>query len=79
MVTENPHGRCFRISFPASHVAVVAEWSRYWIVAGLVTSARPVPLKIQFKPSIKDPPCRETMHVKFVESSNVLPLVWCVS
>ncbi|GFW06232.1 uncharacterized protein TNCV_37071 [Trichonephila clavipes] len=26
-------------------VAVVADWSRYWIVAGLVTSLSPVPLK----------------------------------
>ncbi|GFU81022.1 hypothetical protein TNCV_1277671 [Trichonephila clavipes] len=24
----------------------------------------------------KDPPCRGAMHVKSVESSNVLPLVW---
>ncbi|GFU55335.1 hypothetical protein TNCV_1645991 [Trichonephila clavipes] len=27
----------------------------------------------------KDPPCREEMHVKSVESSNILPLVWCGS
>ncbi|GFU56193.1 hypothetical protein TNCV_712521 [Trichonephila clavipes] len=33
-----------------------------------VMSSSPVPLK--------DPPCRGTMHVKSVESSNVLPLVW---
>ncbi|GFX15555.1 uncharacterized protein TNCV_3304841 [Trichonephila clavipes] len=26
-------------------VAAVAEWSRHWIVAGLVTSSCPVPLK----------------------------------
>ncbi|GFS71317.1 uncharacterized protein TNCV_5050601 [Trichonephila clavipes] len=26
-------------------MAVVAKWSRYWIVAGLVTSSSPVPLK----------------------------------
>ncbi|GFV00485.1 hypothetical protein TNCV_3644631 [Trichonephila clavipes] len=26
--------------------------------------------------TIKDPPCREAMHDKYVESSNVLPLVW---
>ncbi|GFV15284.1 hypothetical protein TNCV_3050101 [Trichonephila clavipes] len=25
----------------------------------------------------KDPPCRESMHVKSVESKNVVPLVWC--
>ncbi|GFW10947.1 hypothetical protein TNCV_4459221 [Trichonephila clavipes] len=25
----------------------------------------------------KDPPCREAMHVKSVERSNVLQLVWC--
>ncbi|GFW87833.1 uncharacterized protein TNCV_1359371 [Trichonephila clavipes] len=28
-----------------SPVAVVAEWSRYWIVAGFVTSSSPVSLK----------------------------------
>ncbi|GFT83024.1 hypothetical protein TNCV_4811 [Trichonephila clavipes] len=27
----------------------------------------------------KDPPCWGAMHVKSVESSNVLPLVWCGS
>ncbi|GFX17221.1 hypothetical protein TNCV_2857441 [Trichonephila clavipes] len=27
----------------------------------------------------KDPPCSEAMHVKSIESSNVLPLVWCGS
>ncbi|GFT58953.1 hypothetical protein TNCV_185721 [Trichonephila clavipes] len=33
-----------------------------------------------FEPSTtKEPPCREMMHVKSVESSNVLPLVWCGS
>ncbi|GFW83055.1 uncharacterized protein TNCV_4604821 [Trichonephila clavipes] len=32
----------------------------------------------EFDPSAaEDPPCREAMHVKSVESSNVLPLVWC--
>ncbi|GFV93558.1 hypothetical protein TNCV_1988701 [Trichonephila clavipes] len=34
----------------------------------------------EFEPSTtKDPPCREAMHVKSVENSNVLPLVWCRS
>ncbi|GFX99121.1 hypothetical protein TNCV_2493021 [Trichonephila clavipes] len=34
----------------------------------------------EFEPSAtKDPPCRAAMHVKSVESSNVLPLVWCGS
>ncbi|GFX94352.1 hypothetical protein TNCV_4293971 [Trichonephila clavipes] len=34
----------------------------------------------EFEPSItKDPPCRGTIHVKSVESSNVLRLVWCGS
>ncbi|GFY05179.1 hypothetical protein TNCV_2206251 [Trichonephila clavipes] len=34
----------------------------------------------EFEPSTtKDPPCREAMQVKCVESSNVLPLAWCVS
>ncbi|GFW18847.1 hypothetical protein TNCV_5133001 [Trichonephila clavipes] len=34
----------------------------------------------EFEPSsIEDPPCRGAMHVKSVESSNVLPLVWCGS
>ncbi|GFT85761.1 hypothetical protein TNCV_4027061 [Trichonephila clavipes] len=33
-------------ALPLSHlVAPAAEWSRYWIVAGLVTSSSPVPLK----------------------------------
>ncbi|GFW91575.1 uncharacterized protein TNCV_4499951 [Trichonephila clavipes] len=27
----------------------------------------------------KDPPCRAAMHVKSVDSSNVLPLLWCGS
>ncbi|GFV59773.1 transposable element Tcb1 transposase [Trichonephila clavipes] len=32
----------------------------------------------EFVPSTtKDPPCRGEMHVKSVESLNVLPLVWC--
>ncbi|GFU55092.1 hypothetical protein TNCV_425991 [Trichonephila clavipes] len=31
----------------------------------------------EFEPSTdKDPPCGGAMHIKFVESSNVLPLVW---
>ncbi|GFY20686.1 hypothetical protein TNCV_1119201 [Trichonephila clavipes] len=34
----------------------------------------------EFEPSTtKDPPCRGAMRVKFVENSNVLPLVWCGS
>ncbi|GFU85813.1 hypothetical protein TNCV_2036441 [Trichonephila clavipes] len=34
----------------------------------------------EFKPSTaKDPQCRKAMHEKSVESSNVLPLVWCGS
>ncbi|GFY21763.1 hypothetical protein TNCV_1169071 [Trichonephila clavipes] len=33
----------------------------------------------EFEPgTTKDPPCRVAMQVKSVESSNVLPLVWCV-
>ncbi|GFU65544.1 hypothetical protein TNCV_634671 [Trichonephila clavipes] len=32
----------------------------------------------EFEPSTtKDSPCGGEMHVKSVESSNVLPLVWC--
>ncbi|GFW44577.1 hypothetical protein TNCV_4481231 [Trichonephila clavipes] len=37
--------RLFEASFQALQVAAVAEWSRYRIVAGLVTSSSPVPLK----------------------------------
>ncbi|GFY28238.1 hypothetical protein TNCV_4395721 [Trichonephila clavipes] len=34
----------------------------------------------EFEPSTtKDPPSRAAMHVKSVESLNVLPLVWCGS
>ncbi|GFX00825.1 hypothetical protein TNCV_4577921 [Trichonephila clavipes] len=34
----------------------------------------------EFEPSAtKDPPRRGAIHVKSVESSNVLPLVWCGS
>ncbi|GFX40937.1 hypothetical protein TNCV_2216361 [Trichonephila clavipes] len=34
----------------------------------------------EFKSSTpKDPPCRGVMHITSAESSNVLPLVWCVS
>ncbi|GFU65490.1 hypothetical protein TNCV_634131 [Trichonephila clavipes] len=34
----------------------------------------------EFEPStVKDRPCRGTMHVKSVESSNAFPLVWCGS
>ncbi|GFU73807.1 hypothetical protein TNCV_554351 [Trichonephila clavipes] len=34
----------------------------------------------EFEPSTTtDPLCRGAMHVKSVESSNVLPLVWCGS
>ncbi|GFY12021.1 uncharacterized protein TNCV_4975211 [Trichonephila clavipes] len=29
--------------------------------------------------TIKDPPCREAMHVKSIKSLNVLLLVWCGS
>ncbi|GFW64413.1 hypothetical protein TNCV_274371 [Trichonephila clavipes] len=43
---------------------VVKVWDHGW----LVTSSSPVPLK---KPLL-----RGAMHVKSVESSNVLPLVW---
>ncbi|GFV23520.1 hypothetical protein TNCV_4782311 [Trichonephila clavipes] len=50
-------------NFGIELVAAVAEWSRYRIVAGLVSSSSP-----------EDPPCRGTVHVKSVESSNVLPL-----
>ncbi|GFV95354.1 uncharacterized protein TNCV_4573561 [Trichonephila clavipes] len=34
-----------RIPLPPDLVAAVTEWSRYRIVAGLVTSSSPVPLK----------------------------------
>ncbi|GFV30660.1 hypothetical protein TNCV_1777131 [Trichonephila clavipes] len=35
---------------------------------------------LEFEPSTtQDPPCREEMHVKSVESSNVLLLEWCGS
>ncbi|GFV31420.1 uncharacterized protein TNCV_788491 [Trichonephila clavipes] len=47
-------------------VAAVAEWSSYRIVAGFVTSSSPVPLKTHR--------VRAPMHVKSLESSNVLPL-----
>ncbi|GFW60351.1 hypothetical protein TNCV_1844311 [Trichonephila clavipes] len=34
----------------------------------------------EFDPSTaEDSPCRGSMHVKSVESSSVLPLVWCGS
>ncbi|GFW43593.1 hypothetical protein TNCV_4769451 [Trichonephila clavipes] len=34
----------------------------------------------EFEPSTaEDPPCSGAMHVKSVDSSNVLPLVWCGS
>ncbi|GFU21363.1 hypothetical protein TNCV_2434771 [Trichonephila clavipes] len=34
----------------------------------------------EFEPSAnEDPSCREAMHVNSVESSNLLPLVWCGS
>ncbi|GFX53597.1 hypothetical protein TNCV_2327121 [Trichonephila clavipes] len=34
----------------------------------------------EFEPSTtEDPPDRGSMHIKSVESSNVLPLVWCGS
>ncbi|GFV52301.1 uncharacterized protein TNCV_2673221, partial [Trichonephila clavipes] len=35
----------FGIPFHTQWVATVAEWSRYRIMAGLVTSSSPVPLK----------------------------------
>ncbi|GFX62511.1 hypothetical protein TNCV_413531 [Trichonephila clavipes] len=57
------------LRFP--NVATVAAWSWYRIVAGLVTSSSPVPLKTRR--------VGEPMHVKSVESSNVLPLMWCGS
>ncbi|GFT03302.1 hypothetical protein TNCV_2984871 [Trichonephila clavipes] len=35
------------------------------------------PVCYEFEPCIAEyPPCREAMYVKYVESSNVLPLVW---
>ncbi|GFV75701.1 uncharacterized protein TNCV_1756291 [Trichonephila clavipes] len=33
------------LSFNSSTVATVKEWNRYWIVACLVTSSSPLPLK----------------------------------
>ncbi|GFX71853.1 transposable element Tcb2 transposase [Trichonephila clavipes] len=34
----------------------------------------------EFEPrTTKDPPCRAAMHIKSVESSNILPLMWCGS
>ncbi|GFV59264.1 hypothetical protein TNCV_2340051 [Trichonephila clavipes] len=34
----------------------------------------------EFEPSTaKSPPCMAAVHVKSIESSNVLPSVWCVS
>ncbi|GFX59508.1 hypothetical protein TNCV_2034371 [Trichonephila clavipes] len=44
-------------------MAAVAEWLRYWIVAGLVMSSSPVPLKT-----------RRRVGERSVESSSVLPL-----
>ncbi|GFW81299.1 uncharacterized protein TNCV_376471 [Trichonephila clavipes] len=34
----------------------------------------------EFEPcTTKEPPCKGAMHVKSVENSNALPLVWCGS
>ncbi|GFW06042.1 hypothetical protein TNCV_4478361 [Trichonephila clavipes] len=52
-----------------SWVAAVAEWSRYRIVDSLVTRSSPAPLMTRS--------CRGAMQVTSVESSNVLPLLWC--
>ncbi|GFU83074.1 uncharacterized protein TNCV_65441 [Trichonephila clavipes] len=40
-----PKKLVFRVFFTQYNVAAVTEWSRYRIVAGLVTSLSPVPLK----------------------------------
>ncbi|GFV05552.1 hypothetical protein TNCV_227631 [Trichonephila clavipes] len=38
------------------------------------------PASHEFEPSTtEDPACRRVMYVKSVESSNVLPLLWCGS
>ncbi|GFX84637.1 uncharacterized protein TNCV_724451 [Trichonephila clavipes] len=48
------------VLFRNAEEAAVAEWYRYWIVAGFVH---------EFEPSTtKDPPCRAAMHAKSVES-----------
>ncbi|GFV94048.1 hypothetical protein TNCV_3356951 [Trichonephila clavipes] len=59
-----------RAAYSKEHelVAAVAEWSRYWSLAGRFTSSSPVPLKTHRFPTRR---CRESIHVKSVESSNV--------
>ncbi|GFY07141.1 hypothetical protein TNCV_276881 [Trichonephila clavipes] len=52
-----------KTELPHYYVAAVTQWSRYRIVVGMSR----VPA---------NPPCRGAMHVKSVESSDVLPLVW---
>ncbi|GFX28999.1 hypothetical protein TNCV_3030421 [Trichonephila clavipes] len=47
--------------------AAGAQWSRYGIMAELEPY------------TTKDPPCRGAMHVKSVDSLNILQLVWCGS
>ncbi|GFX13027.1 uncharacterized protein TNCV_2356831 [Trichonephila clavipes] len=42
---EDPGSKIHPSRIPSQYVAAVAEWSRYRIVAGLVTSSSPVPLK----------------------------------
>ncbi|GFX83667.1 uncharacterized protein TNCV_326161 [Trichonephila clavipes] len=48
-------------------VAAVAEWSRYWIVAALVTSFTPVPLKT----------CRVGQRCTLNLSRTQTPSRWC--
>ncbi|GFU63524.1 hypothetical protein TNCV_1000751 [Trichonephila clavipes] len=53
------------VATPLGHGSLVVKVSDSWQACH------------EFEPSTaEDPPCRGVMHVKCVESSNVLPLVW---
>ncbi|GFT79878.1 hypothetical protein TNCV_4597951 [Trichonephila clavipes] len=44
-----------------------------------IDEVMPLATNFRTKRAADDPPCRGAMHVKSVESSNVLSLVWCGS
>ncbi|GFX15024.1 hypothetical protein TNCV_4897921 [Trichonephila clavipes] len=52
----------FSMRIPVWNVAAVAEWNRYWIVAGFVTSSSPVSLKTRRVGQRCTQICRELKH-----------------
>ncbi|GFW15920.1 uncharacterized protein TNCV_4431931 [Trichonephila clavipes] len=66
----------FNVNFELNGEQMIVFTTRPWAVVPSGEDIGSWQACHEFEPSAtKDPPCRATMHVKYVESSNVLPMV----